>query len=188
MQNPNSYLKQKERSLLRKLELIKEKGGKCKICGYDKNIAALEFHHIDPSKKSFQLDSRHLSNTTTEKLIEEANKCILVCANCHRELHNKQFEKTELQNTLDNITSRHISLKENKNKTGTCKYCGKEFPYVKGKIYCSAECRELDKHYPSYEEIISDYKKLKSWEKVAQKYNISRKVIQRIRKFKQSQA
>jgi predicted Zn-ribbon and HTH transcriptional regulator len=58
--NPNDYLKQKERALSRKLEIIRLKGGKCERCGYDKNIAALEFHHLDPSIKSFQLDSRHL--------------------------------------------------------------------------------------------------------------------------------
>ena len=94
--NPNEYRKQKERALKRKLELIELKGGKCEKCGYDKNIAALEFHHLNPSEKSFQIDSRHLSNTHIDKLKIEVNKCILLCANCHREIHNEQFEKENI--------------------------------------------------------------------------------------------
>ncbi len=61
--NPNSYFAQTIRGYRRKLQLIELKGNKCEICGYDKNIAALEFHHIDSSQKEFSLDSRKLSNT-----------------------------------------------------------------------------------------------------------------------------
>ena len=152
MSNPNNYLKQQERALTRKLELIEEKGGKCEICGYDKNIAALDFHHLNPEAKLFQLDSRHLSNTTIVKLREEADKCILVCANCHREIHNKHLDKSNIPTLLNEMVSKHISL-EHKNKTSICKHCGKEFPYSKNKIYCSDECREADKGYPTYDEI-----------------------------------
>lgn len=74
------------RSLKRKLELVKSRGGE--LCGYDRNIAVLEFHHINPDEKEFQLDMRHLSNTSLERLKEEADKCQLLCANCHREVHN----------------------------------------------------------------------------------------------------
>lgn len=53
--------------------------------GYDKCVQALEFHHLDPNEKEFSLTT---SNTRSiQKLLEEAQKCILVCANCHREIH-----------------------------------------------------------------------------------------------------
>lgn len=182
MTNPNVYLKQKERALTRKLELIEAKGGKCEICGYDKNIAALELHHLDPSKKSFQLDARHLGNTTIDKLLEEADKCILVCANCHRELHNKQLDKSNIPVLLNEMTSKHINLTHTYKKS-VCKHCGKEFPYVNGKLYCCDECREADKGYPTYKEIIDKYNELNNWDKVANFYNVSRKVLQRIRKI-----
>lgn len=185
MVNPNSYLKQQERALTRKLELIEAKGGKCEICGYDKNIAALELHHLDPSQKSFQLDARHLSNTTIEKLLEEANKCILVCANCHREIHNEHLNKSNITSLLNEMTSKHIKL-NHKNKTSICKHCGKEFPYVKGKIYCCDECREFDKNYPTYEEVIEKYGEFHNWEKVAQYYGVTRRVIQRIRRINEN--
>lgn len=86
----NSYQAQQNRGRKRKLELIKQMGGGCSSCGYNKNTAALDFHHVDESTKSFQLDLRSLSNRTMSKIKNEANKCILLCANCHREHHNPE--------------------------------------------------------------------------------------------------
>lgn len=180
--NPNNYLKQRERALIRKLEMIDMKGGKCEVCGYDKNIAALDFHHLNPEEKGFQLDARHLSNTNYKKLKEELDKCILVCANCHREIHNKGMEKENIPLLLEQLTSVHKSvLKEN--KVSVCEECGKTFEYISGKRYCSKECREKAKKYPSKEELYKKYDELKSWEKVASFYDITRKITQRIRKI-----
>lgn len=72
--------------------LIDYKGGKCEICGYDKCQSALEFHHIDESKKSFAISESAFSHTLKE-LKEEADKCMLLCANCHREIHAKENEE-----------------------------------------------------------------------------------------------
>ena len=58
---------------------------KCSICGYSKCIAALEFHHKDPSTKLFRLGMG--SGYSWKRIKEEAQKCILVCSNCHREIH-----------------------------------------------------------------------------------------------------
>lgn len=60
-------------------------GGCCQICGYDKCIAALDFHHKDDDKE-FGLSSKGRT-LNFEKMKIEAQKCILVCANCHREIH-----------------------------------------------------------------------------------------------------
>jgi hypothetical protein len=71
-----------------KQQMVSYKGGKCVRCGYSKYIGALEFHHIDPSKKDFTIS--HLKRYTfNKKVIDELDKCILVCANCHREIHNE---------------------------------------------------------------------------------------------------
>ena len=83
----NNYLNQKERASNRKIELINLKGGKCQRCGYAKNYSALCFHHRDPSNKAFSLDSRNLSNTNMNSLLEESRKCDLLCSNCHMEIH-----------------------------------------------------------------------------------------------------
>lgn len=66
-------------------ETIEYKGGKCQCCGYDKCVEALDFHHIDPTTKEFGISDG--STRSLEKTKAEADKCILLCANCHRELH-----------------------------------------------------------------------------------------------------
>ena len=63
-----------------------EYGGKCSICGYDKCLNALEFHHTDPTKKEFHLGERRGLNI--EALRIELDKCIIVCSNCHAEIHS----------------------------------------------------------------------------------------------------
>jgi hypothetical protein len=64
-------------------EAIKYKGGKCEKCGYNKCIGALEFHHKDPSQK----DPSALRAFKLSRLFAEVDKCMLLCANCHREEH-----------------------------------------------------------------------------------------------------
>ncbi len=78
----------KKRSRLRKKQnLIKYFGGKCQICGYKKCIHALEFHHKNPKEKEISISM----NITFEKMLKEVKKCILVCANCHREIHAEDW-------------------------------------------------------------------------------------------------
>ena len=76
-----------------KIKLLKLKGGKCEICGYDKCTAALEFHHKDPNEKEISISiGTNFSEKDIENLICELEKCILVCSNCHREIHsNMEF-------------------------------------------------------------------------------------------------
>lgn len=87
---------QSSKGIIKKLELIKEFGGGCSICGYNKNISALEFHHIDPLVKSFTLDLRTLSNRSDIEIKKELNKCILICSNCHQELHYPHLDLEKL--------------------------------------------------------------------------------------------
>lgn len=68
------------------IELFKEL--KCSVCGYDKYFAALDLHHEDPSVKENEIsDMKYYSK---DKLREEIKKCIILCANCHREFHAKE--------------------------------------------------------------------------------------------------
>ena len=65
---------------------IELKGGKCQICGYNRYNGALDFHHLDENNKEFDLSTRGLTRSW-ERIKKEVEKCILVCANCHREIH-----------------------------------------------------------------------------------------------------
>ncbi len=87
-----SYSAQKNRGVTRKLDLVRAAGGRCSICGYNRNLAALAFHHSDSAEKDFKLDMRSLSNRTLQSVMVELDKCILVCQNCHAELHNPQLD------------------------------------------------------------------------------------------------
>ena len=69
----------------KKERLVEECGGACSVCGYKKYAGALDFHHVDPTKKSFALSVKGLSYSW-ESLFKEAKKCVLVCKNCHTEI------------------------------------------------------------------------------------------------------
>lgn len=68
-----------------KAKWVEYKGGKCAICGYDKCNGALHFHHVISSKKDFSLSTYKTKNW--EDIKKELDKCILLCANCHAEIH-----------------------------------------------------------------------------------------------------
>lgn len=78
----------------RKINAVEYKGGKCEICGYDECYKALHFHHTDPTKKDpnfvKMMDSK---SANIEKIKPELDKCLLVCANCHIEIHAKWDEE-----------------------------------------------------------------------------------------------
>ena len=66
---------------------IDYKGGQCQICGYSKCSEALEFHHLNSGGKDFGISDRGYTRSW-KRITEEIDKCVLLCANCHREVHN----------------------------------------------------------------------------------------------------
>lgn len=114
----NIYGLQKIRGLKRKLALINKFGGKCELCGYNKNISALCFHHMNPKRKLFTVDIRKLSNYNWKTILKEAKKCRLLCHNCHSEIHHPGFVLADIIHFSD------VQLKIRKKKrTPKCK-CG----------------------------------------------------------------
>jgi len=95
----------------RKAMLIMHKGGECAHCKLSytgENGYLLDFHHLDPSKKKFTLDIAHLTKNIAS-LYTEANKCILLCANCHRTEHyNLHKKKVAQRDTEVTITDKLI--------------------------------------------------------------------------------
>jgi len=76
-----------KRQRLFKTQCVEYKGGKCIDCGYNKYIGALEFHHLDPSKKDFTIAKSKLCKFDFV-IQQELDKCVLLCSNCHRERHH----------------------------------------------------------------------------------------------------
>jgi hypothetical protein len=104
-------------------------GGKCIDCGYNRCLQALEFDHIDPSQKEFTISGRHCFSWEKVKL--ELDKCVLRCANCHRERHaneRKILKEYEFQ------TSALITV-----SCDECKTTFSKFKFQKKK-FCSVKC------------------------------------------------
>ena len=83
------YLKKavdKRRKKMRQMA-IEHKGGKCQLCGYSKCAQALDFHHLDPSKKDFGISADGITRAWS-RIKAELDKCVMICANCHREVHS----------------------------------------------------------------------------------------------------
>lgn len=70
-----------------KYRAVKYMGGECVTCGYKRCMRALHFHHLDPFEKDFDI-SKYQSIKDWTKVKLELEKCVLVCANCHAEIHD----------------------------------------------------------------------------------------------------
>ncbi len=126
----------------RKQLLIDYLGGKCARCGYHICIEALDFHHIDPIQKDFSISQKW---ATFDRCIEEVKKCILLCANCHRELEYNIWDLNEV-----NIPKpdEEVLIQYYQDKQSgfiiQCPYCKIDFRSVHSKKkYCSNQCKRM---------------------------------------------
>ena len=167
----------------RKLNLIKVCGNQCNICGYNKVIGALEFHHINPEEKSYGLASMGTCHQL-ETDLTEIKKCILVCANCHREIHENLFTKEELINKkvyLEDIAQSLIKERNSKleKKHYYCQQCGKEIN--RGSKLCS-DCAQKEKRIvknrPSREEL-KNLIRHNPFTKIGDQYGVSDNAIRK---------
>lgn len=143
---------QDNKGLLRKLLLIKERGNKCEKCGYNKNITALEFHHL--KDKQFTLDIRNLGRKSIDVIKEEVNKCLLLCSNCHQELHHPEYSIEEMEKMLESYNIDSLTIEKTKNVNDInvnlkktlqkhyCIDCGKEITRS-AKLRCK-ECSDRE--------------------------------------------
>lgn len=88
---------------------VEYKGGKCEICGYDRCMSVLSFHHEDPSQKDFGI-SGGSTTRNFEKLKPELDKCVLLCANCHLEKHE---EENKVKNEIRREELKRASAENN---------------------------------------------------------------------------
>lgn len=80
---------EKDKKLRRetKILIIEAMGGACVCCGYKECAAALALHHLNPEEKDFNLKSVRRTKKSWPSIVEELRKCVLVCSNCHAEIH-----------------------------------------------------------------------------------------------------
>lgn len=118
-----NYLRQWKR----RKQLIEMSGGKCRICGYDKCSSALHFHHRDRKDKKFGLCVANLSSKNWNDILNEWEKCDLVCSNCHCEIEEEilsskdsryQKMKREFFSKLEVKTNYDIPTKSKRDSAG----------------------------------------------------------------------
>ena len=138
-------------------------GGKCSICKYNKCLGSLAFHHTDPNVKEYEV-SYIVYRRVWDFVKKELDKCILVCANCHGEIHWGQIKLEDLKNQ----PRRLIKIK--------CCSCNKDFfTQDEDQVFCSVECVQYSQRKverPTKEQLVEDMKTL-SWVALGKKYGVS---------------
>lgn len=113
-------------------------GSKCCVCGYNRCAAALEFHHLDPSKKDFTIAQAYANPKKWVDIVSELEKCVLLCANCHREVHQQILV---LENKKYILTTEDYRIAEKTHHK--CKCCNTIISLSKD--FCSTECAAKSK-------------------------------------------
>jgi len=165
---------EKRRAL--KNKAIEYKGGKCISCGYNKCPGALTFHHTNPAEKEFGIASDGIYRKF-EKIKEELDKCILLCMNCHAELHHKEYLEERDKKLKDLAKEKKVFEQSQKVE---CLSCKKEMVRYsstlknKNKIFCSTDCKKKnDKNRWITDIDILQIKDTLSAKEIAEKYNVS---------------
>lgn len=173
--NRNSYEYQKLRGLTRKLHLIELRGGCCEKCGYCENLGALDFHHKDPNEKENQLDVRKLSNSSMDWIMKEFDKCLVLCSNCHREVHYPDLLIEKVRKLSEN--NEHILKTRSINKP-KCIDCDKEVDY--GIVRCK-ECSSKLKRIVERpdKKTLNDGVKALGYSATGRKYGVSDNTIRK---------
>lgn len=140
----------------KKLEAIAYYGGKCKLCGYSKCPGALVFHHLSGKDES---PSYIIHRWAWDKVKPELDKCILICSNCHMEIHYNE----------DGIKINSITERE-------CEFCeNRFFPNDIFQKYCSEKCCNLSNRKverPTKEELETMIEKA-SWKEIGKSFGVS---------------
>ena len=154
-------------------------GEKCACCGYDRCKQALELHHLDPLQKDFTIAQN--TNRAWETVCKELPKTIMVCANCHREIHAGIIDNNLLKSNFNESRANEIGLqlKETKEKkVSYCKDCGREITF--GAVRC-VECHSLNKRAverPERNQLKQDIRTM-SMTNVGKKYGVTDNAVRK---------
>ena len=159
-----------------KSRMIQAFGGKCCICGYDKCDSALEFHHLDPSEKETTFGRLRANIKSWKKIVEEMRKCVMLCSNCHREVHANLVSVPEnaLRLNEDVVDYKRLVM------TAVCPVCNTAMP-EKNKtcsLRCSASMPKKKNRYEGHD-LESLYNELGSYSKVGSLFGVTGAAIKK---------
>jgi hypothetical protein len=154
-----------------KLRLIEYKGGRCERCGYCKPIpAAYDFHHPNPAQKDFMISGKSWG---FDRLKAEADKCVLLCKNCHAEVHYELSQ--EARSKRKEIGKGRLCAK-------SCQHCNAIFqPKRETNRYCSERCYRLHSRKttrPSRAKLSRELRQM-SWTAIGKQYGVSDNAVRK---------
>ena len=155
-----------------KERIIESMGGCCQVCGYNKCNNALALHHLNPEEKDFGFGSIRANPKSWDKIVSELRKCVLVCHNCHSEIHEGITVVPETAKKFDEKFVDYRTL-EKKNDLEPCPMCG--VGKSKYNIYCSKSCAAKSKGKIDWDNIdlINLYEKHKKFSVIADILGVS---------------
>ena len=163
-----------------KARMVEAMGGKCVCCGYNACNEALDFHHIDPNEKDFAMGKIMANPKSWKFIVRELRKCVLVCANCHREIEAGVKQLPASYATFDESYSTYRELRSPKPKH--CKHCKNIFEtFSKSQRFCSQECAKISRRVvnrPSKEELEHYIAEL-SWSAIGRMYHVSDNAVRK---------
>lgn len=149
----------------KKQKVVNLFGGCCSICGYNKCLDALEFHHLNKYDKK-ESPAYIIMRWSFERAKEELDKCILLCSNCHREIHAEQFSGFTID--LQSYVKPWIDKQ--------CNYCRKDFiTKDDSHKFCSVNCVQFSQRRcerPNKEEL-TELIKSTSWTQLGRMFGVS---------------
>lgn len=135
-----------------KARIVEAMGGKCVVCGYNKCHDSLSLHHLDPSKKDFGFGGIRANPKKWTDLVIELRKCILVCSNCHFELHAGVTLVPSDASSFNEDFATYNKIESSFNELLTaCPVCNKLKPeFLK---HCSRKCSAKSKFKVNWDTI-----------------------------------
>jgi hypothetical protein len=130
-----------------KTKMVEAMGSVCQCCGYSTCTAALAFHHIDPTLKDIGFGDIRANPKKWKEIVNELRKCVLVCHNCHSEIH---AGVRQLPNTYAEFNEEYASWQKVE-EYDNCPVCKAEKP-VKNK-FCSHRCSQTNRRKVDWDSI-----------------------------------
>jgi hypothetical protein len=156
----------------KKINAVNCFGGCCQKCGYNKCMEALEFHHLEKNEKE-ESPSYVIMRWSWERAKKELEKCILLCANCHREIHAEESGENILD--LRNYIKPWIDK--------DCNFCKNKFETKdEEQIYCTQKCSQFSQRKverPSKEELNQLIDEKISWVQIGRMFNVSDNAVRK---------
>jgi hypothetical protein len=118
-----------------KMIIVESFGGLCGICSYNKCNGALELHHLDPNDKDFAFGKLLKNARAWDKILIELRKCVMLCANCHREVH---AGITKIPDNINKFNEEYANWPYIEKRIDKCPICGDPKSFYN--VTCSYKC------------------------------------------------